>query len=139
MISLFIIFLMIQPLWNLIILSISYIILIHYVTSEIEIIELVEIQLAEKFLSFDLNSHINPVSKQRQTNYNGKRNDFLWSKPDFQPWLWANDSKFDCRQARRLKRHLTPSYKMDSLVGFSHLPTDDENNRQILDMLIRLE
>lgn len=54
---------MIQPLWNLIILSISYVILIHYVTSEIEIIELVEIQLVEKFLSFDFNSQIYPVSK----------------------------------------------------------------------------
>ena len=42
------IFLMIQSLWNLIILSISYIISNHYVTSEIEIIELIEIQLAEK-------------------------------------------------------------------------------------------
>lgn len=59
----FFIILMIQPLWNLIILSISYVILIHYVTSEIEIIELVEIQLVEKFLSFDFNSQIYPVSK----------------------------------------------------------------------------
>ena len=57
------IFLMIQSLWNLIILSISYIIPNHYVTSEIEIIELIEIQLAEKFLSFYFNRCIEPVTK----------------------------------------------------------------------------
>ena len=57
------IFLMIQSLWNLIILSISYIISNHNVTSEIEIIELIQIQLAEKFLSFYLNRYIEPVTK----------------------------------------------------------------------------
>ena len=49
---------MIQSLWNLIILSISYIIPNHYVTSEIEIIELIE-----KFLPFDFNRYIEPVTK----------------------------------------------------------------------------
>ena len=57
------IFLMIQSLWNLIILSISYIISNHNVTSEIEIIELIQIQLAEKFLSFYLNRCMEPVTK----------------------------------------------------------------------------
>ena len=46
---------MIQSLRNLIILSISYIISNHNVTSEIKIIELIEIQLVEKFLSFYFN------------------------------------------------------------------------------------
>ena len=74
---------MIQPLWNLIILSISYIILIHYVTSEIEIIEIIEIQRNKKFLFFNFYRHKNPVSEQCKTKENWWKYDFLWSEIHF--------------------------------------------------------
>ena len=69
---------MIESFWNLLILSISYIILIHNITSEIEIGKIFEIFFKIFFFCI-LNCHINPASKHCKTYNDSRKYDFLRS------------------------------------------------------------